>query len=221
MVSVYWIRHKDHTDMFSQGYIGVSKNLKVRFSQHSRRNENIVLKRAIDKHGWDNLIKGVVLVSKSDYCLDIESKLRPVNNIGWNIAKGGGLPPSGSGKKFQLGVAPWNKGKTMSAETREKISKASKEQWQKIGMREILSNAKKGKPSHRKGIKHTPETIEKMRLIKLGKPSTRKGVPLSIEIIDKIKMFNVANPWTCPHCKKIGLNKGAGTRWHFNNCKEK
>ena len=29
--SVYWIRHKDHTDMFSQGYVGVSKNVEVKF----------------------------------------------------------------------------------------------------------------------------------------------------------------------------------------------
>jgi ribosomal protein L37AE/L43A len=60
-----------------------------------------------------------------------------------------------------------------------------------------------------------------MRLIKLGKPSTRKGVPLSSEIIDKIKTTHAANPWTCPNCGKVGLNKGAGKRWHFDNCKEK
>jgi len=219
--SVYWIRSKDHTDMTSQGYIGVSKNSQLRFAQHFRSSENVVLKRAIQKYGWDNLLKEVVLIAKKDYCLDIERKLRPINNVGWNIAIGGGHPPITKGKTFQRGVAPWNKGKKMSDETRQKVSKAAKEQWQRLGMRELLINAKKGKPGHRKGIKHTPETIEKMRLIKLGKPSTRKGVPLSTEIIDKIKMFNAANPWTCPHCKKIGLNKGAGTRWHFDNCKEK
>ena len=221
MVSVYWIRQQDHTDIFSQGYVGISKNIKVRLAQHLRRDENLVLKKAIKDYGWENLSKSVVLISETDYCLDIERKLRPVTNVGWNIAIGGGHPPSHKGKTFKRGVAPWNKGKKMSEETRERISKAAKEQWQRLGMRELLSNAKKGKPSHRKGIKHTPKTIEKMRLIKLGKPSTRKGVPLSTEIIDKIKMFNAANPWTCPHCKKIGLNKGAGTRWHFNNCKEK
>jgi len=29
------------------------------------------------------------------------------------------------------------------------------------------------------------------------------------------------NPWTCPHCQTVGYNKGAGNRWHFDNCKEK
>ena len=88
-------------------------------------------------------------------------------------------------------------------------------------MREILANSRKGKPSPLKGTKHKPETIEKMRIIKLGKPSTRKGVPVPVEVTEKIKASFAANPWTCPHCGKIGLNKGAGNRWHFNNCKEK
>ena len=32
--SVYWISHPTHTDIFSQGYVGVSKNAQKRFKQH-------------------------------------------------------------------------------------------------------------------------------------------------------------------------------------------
>jgi len=49
----------------------------------------------------------------------------------------------------------WNKGLKMSQESRLK-----------------MSLAKKGKPSNRKGKKHTPNTIEKMRHAKLGKKAS-------------------------------------------------
>ena len=221
VISVYWIRCQDHTDMTSQGYIGVSKNADRRFIEHSRSKENRHLKFAIQKYGWDNLVKTQILIAEEDYCLDIERKLRPADGIGWNIVVGGGKPPSSLGKRYKTGKPSWNKGKIMSAETRAKVSKAAKEQWTRLGMREVLSNAKKGKPSARKGTKHTPETIAKMRLIKLGKRSGMKGKKHTAESVEKLKATLAANPWTCTHCGKIGLNKGTGTRWHFDNCKEK
>jgi len=221
VASVYWIRRQDHTDMMSQGYIGVSMNAELRFEQHFKRTQNPHLKFAIQKYGWDNLIKSQILIAKEDYCLDIERKLRPTDDIGWNCVAGGGKPPSSLGKRFVRTKPAWNKGKTMSAETREKVSAAAKEQWTRLGMRELLANAKKGKPSPRRGIKHKPESIEKMRQAHTGKPSTRKGVVTPVEVIEKMKATYLANPWTCPHCGKIGLNKGTGTRWHFDNCKEK
>lgn len=37
--SIYWIHHKDHTDVFSRGYIGVSKNTEARFKRHGKYSE--------------------------------------------------------------------------------------------------------------------------------------------------------------------------------------
>jgi hypothetical protein len=218
--SVYWIRHKDHADMFSQGYIGVSKYAEKRFSQHYKRTQNRHLKFAIEKYGWDNLVKQRILIADEAYCLEIEQKLRPEADIGWNCAIGGGIPPSAVGNKYAQG-GTWNRGRKASLETRKKISENSKAQWQRMGMREILSNAKKGKPSARLGAKHTPESIEKMRLAHTGKPSKKKGVLWTVE--EKLKYIEAvrSKPWTCPHCNKIGYNLGAGNRWHFNNCKNK
>lgn len=99
-MNLYWIRHKDHTDIFSQGYVGVSKNAETRFNQHYSNPVNKHLGFAIKKYGWNNLIKQVILISDDNYCLNIEKKLRPKENIGWNITIGGGLPPSALGKKF-------------------------------------------------------------------------------------------------------------------------
>lgn len=219
--SVYWIRHADHTDMTTQGYIGVTHNADRRFVQHSRSKGNPHFVFAIKKYGWDNLIKTQILIAEEEYCLEIERKLRPANSIGWNCAIGGGKPPNLLGRRFVRTTPIWNKGLKMSDEHRSKVSKAVKEQMKKPGAREFLSSLRKGLPCPMKGKKHKPESIKKMSLAKLGKPSTRKGVPLPVEVIEKAKASYLANPWTCPHCGKIGLNKGAGNRWHFNNCKEK
>jgi hypothetical protein len=100
IVNLYWIRHPDHTDIFSQGYVGVSMDAKKRFGQHYKRTQNRHLKFAIQKYGWDNLVKQQILVADEAYCLDIEQKLRPTNAIGWNCAIGGGMPPNSKGKKF-------------------------------------------------------------------------------------------------------------------------
>jgi group I intron endonuclease len=221
VTSVYWIRCADHTDLMTQGYVGVSKDASARFEQHFKRGQNRHLKFAIKKYGWDNLVKTQILISKEDYCLDIERKLRPADGIGWNIVSGGGKPPLAVGNKFKLGIPAWNKGLKMSAETREKVSKAAKEQWTRLGMRELLSNAKKGKPSPRKGATHSPESIEKMRLSHTGKPSKKKGKLLTDEQKANLSLLLKKNPWTCPHCQTVGYNKGAGNRWHFDNCKEK
>ena len=219
--SVYWIRCADHTNLMTQGYVGVSKNAEARFGQHFKRTQNRHLKFAINKYGWDNLIKTQILIAEEDYCLDIEHKLRPADGIGWNCVTGGGKPPLAIGNKFKLGIPAWNKGLKMSAETRAKVSKAAKEQMQKPGMRELLSNAKKGKAGPNKGRKFTAEHIENMSKARLGKASKKRGIPISAEQKEKLKATLAANPWTCPHCGKIGLSKGTGTRWHFDNCKEK
>ena len=142
--SLYWIRHKDHTDMFSQGYVGVSKNIEARWFRHSRYSDNQHLKAAIKKYGWDNLIKEVVLIGEETYCYDLETKIRPTKQIGWNIAEGGAKPPVSQhrgdnyvsplkGKKKQtpwmFGSKPWNIGKSgwQSEEHKQKfLSQVSK-----------------------------------------------------------------------------------------------
>lgn len=34
MHQVYWIHHKDHNNLFTQGYVGVSNNTEKRFAKH-------------------------------------------------------------------------------------------------------------------------------------------------------------------------------------------
>lgn len=164
--SVYWIRCQDHTDVMSQGYIGVSKNADERFTQHLKRTQNRHLKFAIEKYGWDNLVKTQILIADEDYCLDIERKLRPADGIGWNCVAGGGKPPKMTGNKFRLGLAAWNKGVPWSDEAKAKLSEAHLDQtaWNK--------GKKSDRPAWNKGLSHSPEAKAKMSL-------TRKGVKLS------------------------------------------
>lgn len=113
MSAVYWIHCKDHTDMFTQGYIGVSKELTRRYWYHKNKTQNEHLKNAIQKYGWDNLVKTVILVADEAYCMMIEAKLRAEDKIGWNIVAGGNRPPK----------TPWNKGKKASKKIVEHLIK--------------------------------------------------------------------------------------------------
>jgi hypothetical protein len=220
MTVVYWIRHPDHTDIFSQGYVGVSMDAEKRFGQHYKHTQNRHLKFAIQKYGWDNLVKQQVLVADEAYCLDIEQKIRPTNAIGWNCAIGGGKPPPSYGHKRLVGNT-LNVGRKHSVEARQKRSDLNRERLQNPIAYEKFAKARVGMEPWNKGKKTSLETIEKIRLSHLGKPSPRKGTAHKQESIDKLKETFRSNPWTCPHCNKIGYNLGSGNRWHFDNCRLK
>jgi hypothetical protein len=207
--------------MFSQGYVGVSKNAGLRFSQHQRRHENPHLERAIAKYGWDNLVKTEILISDEAYCLDIETKLRPTEKIGWNICIGGGMPPLLIGQTALIGTTPWNKGKTYGDSTKKKISDAVRLAMQNPERKEVSRQLLLGKPGMMFGKSHTTESRAKMSAAKKGLPSKHKGILATQEQKQKMSKSIRAYSWECPHCQKEGFGRGAATRWHFDNCKHK
>ena len=219
--SVYWIRCQDHTDMMSQGYIGVSKNADVRFTQHFKHTKNRHLKFAIDKYGWDNLVKTKILIADNNYCFDIERKLRPTDDIGWNCVTGGGNPPSSLGKRFIRTKSAWNKGKKSSAETRKKISDAVSLAMKDPARLALNRSLRLGLPSPRKGQKLTDETRTKISQSLKGKVSPIMGKTLKPDVIEQISASIRKFTWVCPHCQTNGYGRGAATRWHFDNCKYK
>lgn len=239
-MNLYWIRHQDHTDMFNQGYIGVSKNVEKRWYDHKTYTENAHLKNAITKYGWDNLVKEVVLIADDDYCLDIEAKLRPTNQLGWNIVKGGGMPPSSLGKKFG----------PMSEETKAKVSTAKKGHrhtpeiealvTQNLLIHGMPTRFTKGFTPWNKGGTMPAHVAEAISKANLGRKQSQEekdkrakslmGHVVTQETRDKIRLKNLGKkpPMTgkhfakieCPHCGKIG-GLTAMPRWHFDNCKFK
>lgn len=129
--------------MFSQGYIGISDRVNRRFWEHKEKTQNAHFKHAINKYGWDNLVKKVVLLANKEYCLNIEKQLRPSEKIGWNCIAGGGLPPSFKGKKRSAEFVAKAKLRKDSDETRLKKSLAAMGNKRNLG--KVLSDETKAK----------------------------------------------------------------------------
>jgi hypothetical protein len=186
---VYWIRKQSHTDLGSQGYVGVSGNVDERFASYRNleKKTNNYLRNAIKKYGWDNLVKSVLILADKDYCLEVERKLRPADKIGWNLTMGGGYPPIIRGPRPELrGRAAWNKGKT--------------------------------------GL-YSPETLAKMREVRLGKSPANKGIPLSAERIEFLRQINLGNTYRRgkkmpPHAVELNRIRRLGTK-HSEETKAK
>ena len=106
---IYWLRHKEHTCMFTEGYIGVSKNVKERIRHHFKNanggyHSDKVLSKAITKYGKEQIIVETILCADNQYCYEIEQKLRPKSFIGWNMREGGYHTPNPNPKGCKLPV---------------------------------------------------------------------------------------------------------------------
>ena len=146
---LYWWKDTNHTDPWTQGYVGISKKLKYRNWCHKTRSEwyrddleQVILREGLTKEqaeAWEN-------------------SFRPKWNIGWNKAPGGNIPPDATGK------APWNKGKELSQETRDKIS-------DKVRRSQSLSGAPwKSSPETRKkqSDAHSGKTLTEEHKARIG-----------------------------------------------------
>ena len=91
MYCLYWIRLKEHTDIASDGYVGVTSNFKYRMYRHKKVTTKLDyhLSKAINKYGWDNLVKEIIFEGTKEDCYLKESELRNKYQIGWNEAVGG------------------------------------------------------------------------------------------------------------------------------------
>ena len=164
--------------MFSEGYIGITNNIKRRFSNHKFRAPNEHFRNAIKKYKNEIIWNDIILIGTKEYCLNIEFKLRPSENIGWNQAIGGNKLPNNNlkGKPSPL------KGTTRSQETKDKISKKSKEFWKTISENKKKQMAEKLSKYHT-GRKDSEETKQK-KITKL------KNRPVSLETRNKIGKAN-------------------------------
>lgn len=127
MYYVYWLKLPGFN--LDQGYIGISHNCKERLSGHKRKT-NAHLKNAFAKYG-EQIKQVILLAGTKEYCLLMEEKLRPTEDIGWNIVKGGGMPPrkkkgQGKGAKmpdgFNQGAKHPMYGRHHTAESKAKAS---------------------------------------------------------------------------------------------------
>lgn len=148
MAFVYWIHLPEHTDMFSQGYVGfTSKTVEFRYAQHQydagTKDNKSILHKAILKYG-DALVVDTLVDCDTEYGLDLERELRPTPCIGWNLITGGrgGSLGHKCTDDTRRKMSEARKGKVASEETRAKLraNRHSDETRKKI------SDAHKGKP---------------------------------------------------------------------------
>lgn len=159
---VYWYHLPEHTDISSQGYIGVTYNLKERDNCHRRYSSGygVVLRKALEKYG-DNVQRTILCITTKELAYAIEANLRPSMKIGWNVAIGGGLPPSCTGRKH-------------SEETKRKISETNK--------------ITKSKRSYSNPLKGTTGRYTEQQRKHIG--SFHKGKTISAEHKQAIKLKN-------------------------------
>lgn len=149
--TVYWLHLPEHTDFYSQGYIGVSRDPITRLWNHcndTKKNThcNPLLSRIIKKY-HNVLVQTIIFEGLEEDCFKYEETLRPTKHIGWNINKGGSCPPSAlgrilteshkqkiskgnTGKKHphtpeaKLKISMFNKGKTLTETHKQKVREA-------------------------------------------------------------------------------------------------
>jgi len=95
---LYWIHLQEHTDVATQGYVGVSMDYLKRFAVHMKECEsgvhpNTHLIHAYNKYGASSMLVDEIFSGNEGECYIRETKLRNTSNIGWNVASGGHRGP--------------------------------------------------------------------------------------------------------------------------------
>lgn len=127
---VYWIHLPEHTDILTQGYVGVCKlGAEHRFKEHqskARNGSKLPIHNAIRKYG-DALVVDAIVYADITYCYEIESRLRPTPKVGYNVDAGGNCN--------RLGCR-------LSDETKAKMSTSAKARGQKPPQSALDNSAK-------------------------------------------------------------------------------
>lgn len=87
---LYWIHRTCHKNIKTEGYVGITKNPDTRYQSHklaAKEDNKYIISRAIRK--YSDLEYTILCCGSRGYIIDLEYKLRPQSNIGWNIAIGG------------------------------------------------------------------------------------------------------------------------------------
>jgi predicted GIY-YIG superfamily endonuclease len=141
MYKIYWIKYPNYNNPMEEGYIGLtSQSIEKRFIDHKSNTKNKLLANRCKKEVVEVVCLHENLTQEEARLL--EEKYRPSENIGWNINKGGDLPPNRKGK-----VSP--KSKLKGDERTEKQKEGSRKRSEKIKGNNF-SGKRKNKVDHSK-----------------------------------------------------------------------
>jgi predicted GIY-YIG superfamily endonuclease len=122
MYKLYWIKYPNYTNPNTEGYIGItSQSIEKRFTDHKSNRKNKLLANRCKKENVDIVCLHENLTKEEAKLL--EEQYRPLENIGWNINKGGDLPPSRKGKISPKSTLIGNKRTEKQKEASQKHSK--------------------------------------------------------------------------------------------------
>jgi hypothetical protein len=133
MAFVYHIHLPEHFGAYEEGYIGyTTQTVQERYAEHVQNafadySPNYHIHSAIRKN-YENLVVTTLVEGSPEYCLLIENRLRPLPNIGWNIAAGGdrGMLGRKHSEATLKKISESLKGRTLSDSTKQKISEVTK-----------------------------------------------------------------------------------------------
>lgn len=178
MAFVYWIHHKDHTDIFTQGYVGITdRTVEKRYSEHKQyafaQKKNMPLYNAMRKYG-DDIVIDTIVIAELEYVAEVEKKLRSEQYIGWNLAIGGDTPYRHVfTDEDRARCSERLRHRKISDSFRRKTSERMKNTVKSAEWNKKIGDTLRGRKlpeEHRKAIsegqigsKHSEETKEKMR----------------------------------------------------------
>ena len=215
--SIYWIHLPTHTDFNTQGYIGVSKRLQKRITEHyscllANSHPNPHLSNAFKKYGLDSLVCETLFVGDEDFCYKIESEWRPHSNIGWNISPGGHRGPGAPiGRKVSA------ESLAKAARTREinKDQRIAKKKAREDAKNKLLVEAKRAKSEAKL------KEIEKVKQAKAE--AKRAKSEAKLKEIEKVKQAKAEAKEQsllrklCPvcQCKPVSVNYIYNNRTYY------
>jgi predicted GIY-YIG superfamily endonuclease len=187
MYCVYWIRKEQHTDIETEGYVGITKNFRERMRAHCKNRHKTPLTSAIKAYGFTNLHREIVEENITlEEALKIEKKLRPFPNIGWNLQTGGELGVDASWyqvednrSKHSIATSKATKDAIALKDTPEGRSNRAKESWKKT--RDVRVKAVTGENNPKARLNEEEATYIKHKLIPYGLSNKEIGEVFRVE----------------------------------------
>ena len=167
-----------HTSPSNKVYIGITSMKPIKRWNNGRGYiQHRSFYRAIQKYGWENIKHEILFenLSKEEACqkeIELISFYKSnQRGFGYNLSSGGesgskGCHHSEEAKRKNAeahkGQIPWNKGKHLSEETKNKLSLIMKGKKMSEEFCKKISEAKKGENHHMFGKTHTEEARKKI-----------------------------------------------------------